>query len=343
MGNDLYTIFSDTTVTPYSTYPSDFKDNFLPSTMTSVVGDDVEYHAGITTSFAQIDTWTDNWIEIRRGGDGFQDPVDGKNLDFGRLMEIVNDYNTKKGTSFVSTRTRDNTRPGYDTNYQRFIQLQSRRVFRYQPGRISGFTFGVRSSEESRDGSRIEWGIGNPTDQYVFSVNKGNLSIIRRSTIPFNSEVLARNGLKLTDQKKVGTIGAITSGDPYDNAEHWIIEIPSDNFNGDPLTGNGPSGYNLNIPNVTMYKIEFGWYGAIGARFYAYIPAGNGEARWVTLHTLVIENSLNQPCLQDSYFRLLYRINITNTDSLKTPQYITKYGASYYIDGGDEGLSLIHI
>ena len=88
-------------------------------------------------------------------------------------MEIVNDYNTKKGTNLTNTRTRDNTRPGYSTNHSRFIQLQSRRVFRYQPGRISGFTFGVRSSEESRDGSRIEWGISNPTDQYVFSVNKG--------------------------------------------------------------------------------------------------------------------------------------------------------------------------
>ena len=88
-----------------------------------------------------------------------------------------------------------------------------------------------------------------------------------------------------------------------------------------------------------MYKIEFGWYGAIGARFYAYIPTGNGDARWVVLHTLVIENSIGQPNLQDSYFRLIYRINITNNEFLRTPQYVTKYGASYYIDGGDEGTS----
>ena len=41
----------------------------------------------------------------------------------------------------------------------------------------------------------------------------------------------------------------------------------------------------LDQRNVTMWKIEFGWYGAIGARFYAYIPTGAGEARWVVVHT----------------------------------------------------------
>ena len=62
--------------------------------------------------------------------------------------------------------------------------------------------------------------------------------------------------------------------------EYFTIEIVKDNFNGDILNGNGPSGYNLLPENVTMYKIEFGWYGAIGVRFYAYVPIGNGECRW---------------------------------------------------------------
>ena len=88
-----------------------------------------------------------------------------------------------------------------------------------------------------------------------------------------------------------------------------------------------------------MWKIEFGWYGAIGARFYAYIPSGAGEARWIVVHTLVIENQLGQPCLQDSYFRFKYSVNIQDTANIRTPQYIYKYGASYYIDGGDEGTS----
>ena len=91
-----------------------------------------------------------------------------------------------------------------------------------------------------------------------------------------------------------------------------------------------------------MWKIEFGWYGAIGARFYAYIPSGAGEARWVVIHTLVIENSLTGPCLRDSYFRFKYSLDVFNESNIKTPQYLYKYGASYYIDGGDEGSSEIY-
>ena len=90
-----------------------------------------------------------------------------------------------------------------------------------------------------------------------------------------------------------------------------------------------------------MYKIECGGSGALGARFYAYIPAGNGEARWVVVHTLVIENSIGSPCLEDSYFRLVYSLNVTKTSDIFTPQFLYKYGASYYIDGGDEGTSTI--
>ena len=108
------------------------------------------------------------------------------------------------------------------------------------------------------------------------------------------------------------------------------------------MNSNGPSGYLIQPENVTMYKIEFGWYGAIGARFYAYIPTNNGDARWVVIHTLVIENSLGAPCLRDSYFRFKYSLDVFNTGDIRTPQYIYKYGASYYIDGGDEGSSQIY-
>jgi len=91
-----------------------------------------------------------------------------------------------------------------------------------------------------------------------------------------------------------------------------------------------------------MWKIEFGWYGAIGARFYAYIPADNGDARWVVIHTLVIENSLGEPCLRDSYFRFKYDLIVNESSDLRQPQFLYKYGASYYIDGGDEGTQQIY-
>ena len=85
----------------------------------------------------------------------------------------------------------------------KYAFMQSRRVFRYQPGRISGFTFGLRSSTEPVTGATMEWGISNPTDQYVFRIFQGNLSIVRRSTIPLEPSALERSGLSVTDQNRI--------------------------------------------------------------------------------------------------------------------------------------------
>jgi len=321
LGNKLYDYF---TTGPGSSYPNEWRNKFLPSGIARVFAGDVEYVAGIETAFAQIDTWTDTWRNIKDGI--LSDPVTGTPFTFSVISGL-------SGIGFFDS---TNTRPGYYADEQRYAFLQSRRVFRYQPGRISGFTFGLRSSVEPVPGITLEWGITNPTDQYILQIDAGQLSIIRRSTIPLSTSVLERNLLTSSDQIRQ------TSGDPFDSTQYWTIKIPRDKFNGDPLNSNGPSGYLLQPDNVTMYKIEFGWYGAIGARFYAYIPTSNGDARWVVIHTLVIENSLESPCLQDSYFRFKYSLNISNTENIRTPQYLYKYGASYYIDGGDEGTSQIY-
>ena len=321
LGNQLYTYF-DSGAGAAAGYPSDWKDNFLDPALVTVEGTEVVYRQGVDAGFYLVDVWTDIWRDIVQSQ--LIDPTTGKAFTFITLNALLN---TAYG--------QDNTRPGYSSSQKRFAFLQSRRVFRYQPGRISGFTFGLRSSIEPIPGAILEWGISNPTDQYVFRIDSGQLSIIRRSTIPLETDVLVRNGLSISDQTRV------SSGNPLDSEKYWTINIPRDNFNGDPLNGNGPSGWNIQPDNVTMYKIEFGWYGAIGARFYAYIPQGNGGARWVTVHTLVLENSLGTPCLQDSYFRLRYSLNVFNTENLRTPQFLYKYGASYYIDGGDEGTTQI--
>lgn len=321
LGNTLYTYF-DSGDGASAGYPADWKDRFLDPNLVAVVGTDVEYKQGFEAGYYNVDVWTDTWRDIVQSQ--LTDPTDGKSFTFIKLNALL-------GTAYGQ----DNTRPGYVSGQTRYAFLQSRRVFRYQPGRISGFTFGLRSSIEPRTGVILEWGISNPTDQYVFRINAGQISIIRRSTIPLETDVLVRNGLTIADQTQ------IASGNPLDDREYWTVEIPRDNFNGDPLNGNGPSGWNIQPDNVTMYKIEFGWYGAIGARFYAYVPQGNGGARWVTIHTLVLENSLGTPCLQDSYFRLRYSLNVFDTENLRQPQFLYKYGASYYIDGGDEGTSSI--
>ena len=324
MGNQLYQYFDGR-----SGYGTFAQDHFLNPLQVNASSGDVDYAAGIADSFAAIDTWTDSWRNITEGA-GLFDPVTLKDVTF----STVNDLPLAGGSSGAFDST--NTRPGYSSTNKKYSFLQSRRVFRYQPGRISGFTFGLRASTETKAGAVMEWGIKNPTDQYVFRMDSGFLSIVRRSTIPLPGSALARSGLTTLDQEFKGT------GDPFDDREYWTINVSRDNFNGDALDGNGPSGYLIKPENVTMYKIEFGWYGAIGARFYAYIPAGPGEARWVVMHTFVIENSIGSPCLEDSFFRLVYTVDVTSTAILREPVFLYKYGASYYIDGGDEGTQQIY-
>ena len=323
LGNKLFAYYNSGPGSSQG-YPIEWKQQFLDPSQVFVEAGDVVYAAGIEESFALVDTWTDVWRDIRDSI--LVDPVTLTSYTFASI-NLLNLTGGPYGS--------DDTRPGYSDGNKRYAYLQSRRVFRYQPGRISGFTFGLRSSVETVSGVTMEWGIKNPTDQYILQINAGQLKIIRRSTIPLPVSALKRSGLTALDQVRKVT------GDPFDSQEYWTVEIPRDKFNGDPLNGNGPSGYLIQPNKVTMYKIEFGWYGAIGARFYAYIPAGPGEARWVAIHTFVIENSMGSPCLEDSYFRLVYSLDVAKTSDVRSPQFLYKYGASYYIDGGDEGTSQI--
>jgi len=113
--------------------------------------------------------------------------------------------------------------------------------------------------------------------------------------------------------------------------------------------------WNLDFTKVTMQKIEFSWYGAVGALFLAYVPVGNGEARWIRVHHLRCSNQLKVSSLGNPTLPITYLVygggsenrygyanaaaggkrlpNTFNTYS----EYIVKYGASYYIDGGDRG------
>jgi hypothetical protein len=316
-GNQLYNYYDE--FGSKLGYPSDWKENFLPENVARVVSGDVEYNEDINFAFARIDDWTETWRDMRDSQ--LIDPVTKKFFTFIEASKL----------STVEATSSSNSRPGYGSDYISYIILQSKKSFRYQPGKVSGFTFGVRSSAETSPGYVNEFGIFNESDEYIFRVKQGTLSVVRRSSIPLSDDVLFRNLLSQNDQKLTA------SSDVFNSTELFEVEISRDKFNGDSLNGNGPSGYTLQIPNVTMYKIEFGWYGAIGVRFYVYIPAGSGEARWVVLHTLIIENQLGQPCLRDSNFKFKYQILITDNAFLRKPVFLYKYGSSCYIDGGDEG------
>lgn len=209
------------------------------------------------------------------------------------------------------------------------ITLKSIRSFRYQPGRISGFTYGVKVSDiGAGPGTILEFGIENDTDSYMFRLSNGALfSIVRRSTVPLEDTLFLQDADYEANTETVVRNGQV----------QYETVIEQKIMNGDPLSGSGETGYILDPNTVTMYKIEFGWYGAIGARFYAYVPVENNECRWVTLHTLVIENQLGKPCLADPFFYFKYRLKITDSSAIRIDQYVNKFGASYYIDGYDEG------
>ena len=123
------------------------------------------------------------------------------------------------------------------------------------------------------------------------------------------------------------------------------------------------SEYNFDFTKVTMLKIEFSWYGAVGALFLAYVPVANGEARWVRVHHLRASNQLKIASLGNATLPITYttygggesaattagRMSGTRTLTLgdgetnvdkgygSSSNHIVKYGASYYIDGGDRG------
>ena len=111
--------------------------------------------------------------------------------------------------------------------------------------------------------------------------------------------------------------------------------------------------WDLDFTKVTMLKIEFSWYGAVGALFLAYVPVSNGEARWVRVHHLRASNQLKVSSLGNATLPITYlvygggnqsRQGYANADRQESSfsygsasEHIVKYGASYYIDGGDRG------
>lgn len=112
--------------------------------------------------------------------------------------------------------------------------------------------------------------------------------------------------------------------------------------------------WDIDFNKVLMKKIEFSWYGAVGALFLAYVPVSNGEARWVRVHHLRASNQLKVSSLGNATLPITYtiygggsteRFGYDNTERIPNTipgsgsfsEYISKYGSSYYIDGGDRG------
>jgi hypothetical protein len=333
LGNALYEYYASRGQKVFA------EQHFLIPEMAIIDGDDVIYNENFDLALQYVEQWTMTWMDIRDVR--LEDPLNAGRRLTGAVINNI--FAPVFGFEFGQTQ------PGYSSTSYRYCQLQSKEAFRYQPGAISGFTFGIKlNADPAAAVNVIEWGCANETDQLMFQVRGSQFNIVRRSTVPLGRKNLELNGFNLTDENEIDAPNPFERGDnqfntsdfglpPEDKPKLNELIIQSDNFNGDPLDGSGPSGYTISFNEVTMYKIEYSWYGAIGAKFYAYIPVGNAEARWVLLHTLVIENTLDKPSLQNPFMHFRYAVYMRDTSSLREPMFLYKYGASYYIDGDDEG------
>jgi hypothetical protein len=96
--------------------------------------------------------------------------------------------------------------------------------------------------------------------------------------------------------------------------------------------------YDVDFSKVTMWKIDFSWYGAVGALFLCYVPVGNGEARWVRVHHMRASNQLDVASLGNATLPITYLTHSGLNNGLPgNKSTLVKYGASHYIDGGDKG------
>jgi hypothetical protein len=94
--------------------------------------------------------------------------------------------------------------------------------------------------------------------------------------------------------------------------------------------------WDVDFTKVTMFKVEYSWYGAVGGHFLAYVPDATtaGEARWVRLHHIRASNQLTSPSLANPTLPISYLVQKATSGNDNS---LYKYGASYYIDGGDKG------
>jgi hypothetical protein len=313
-----------------------------------------------------------------------------------------------------------------------FEILSSKRFFRYQPGRVSAATFGIRVNTTTDRTDIKKFGAFDKRDGYYIEVQGGgqtaigdkenNLYCVRRTSALESNEpgirtanvadgdrgtagtdlVIVRAGLTyihagLFDLSLRGAgnnIGGNAASDgtasvaasfftvPNDYRYTYEYRVPRKFFSHDRLDGEDRTQYysdrtpgrssftvsiggtagspivsygnstavtddqnniltrrsvwDVDLSKVTMFKMEYSWYGAVGGHFLAYVPDATtaGEARWVRMHHIRASNQLTSPSLANPTLPLSY---LAQKGTSGNENSIYKYGASYYIDGGDKG------
>lgn len=116
------------------------------------------------------------------------------------------------------------------------------------------------------------------------------------------------------------------------------VKRPGDKIEVDGEILTSTSKYEVDFTKVTMWKIDFSWYGAVGALFLCYVPVSNNEARWVRVHHMRASNQLEVASLGNATLPITYLTHCGTSSGLPGDKStLVKYGASYYIDGGDKG------
>jgi hypothetical protein len=208
-------------------------------------------------------------------------------------------------------------------------------------------------------GNVVRWGCGNETDAYYFQLS-GNgaqgenskvvFSVNRRRYFYGNAADRSSRGWTNSSGNQRG-LGPLLPGYPtdafydlqpdpayFDTGAGYdeLTTVAQSNFLFDTVDGKGKSGAILNSDKLTMFKIEFSWYGATGARFFAYLPNQHNKAEWILLHEITGASTYNEPVLRNPVFQIKYLAKSRAGGIAK----LFKYGVSAYIEGGNTGTTL---
>jgi len=220
-------------------------------------------------------------------------------------------------------------------------QMQSRLVFPYQTGRITDVSFGVSMLRDAN--ATIEFGIWDDKNGYIIRIVGDDLFFVRRTN---SGESPQNHGAPVgSSDFTVNDASSLYNGYRYKtlDGDPSVLEeiVPRNVFNGDKLDGTAPSVHTLSLSNVTMFRIQMGWYGGSAARLMAYVPIDENlpagdvakQSRWVTIHQLNTCDRLPFPSLGNPNLPLTFRV--TKTGSLPQAVYLKIYGTKAEIDGGD--------
>jgi hypothetical protein len=117
--------------------------------------------------------------------------------------------------------------------------------------------------------------------------------------------------------------------------------VPRSAFTGDKLDGQGQSVHTLSLSNVTMFRIQMGWYGGSACRLMAYVPIDENlpagatakNARWVTIHQINTCDRIPFPSLGNPNLPMTFEI--IKNGNISQAVYLKVYGTKAEIDGGD--------